>query len=152
MKTAIKFIFYFCMTFFLVMAATVFSQEKADEQPAPTNGPGIKVTATRAAAGILAEDQIAALLTEWTNEKTGIKLVFQASFEVRTVTPQEKSKYIKSGKIPIRITCELREVKESNGKKLAKRVNGGMARFYIMDPDGKVIDKKSMPLDKMCPS
>ena len=101
---------------------------------------------------LLSEEQIAALQSEWTNPKTGDKLQFQASFGVRNLTPQEKTRYAKSGKVPYRITCALYEIKESNGKKFLKRVSGGTARFYITDPGGKVVEKKSMPLDKMCPS
>ena len=155
MKTVIKFISWFCLAMFLFTAASVFSQEKAEEQQPATNAPvkpGLTIKKPAGDKDVLTEDQIADLLPEWTNEKTGTKLVFQSSFEARTVTPQEKRKYVKSGKIPIRIICELLEVKEVNGKNMAKRVSGGTVRFYIMDPDGKVIDKKSIPLDKMCPS
>ena len=28
----------------------------------------------------------------------------------------------------------------------------GNSHLYIMDPDGKVIEKKTVSLDKMCPS
>jgi len=101
---------------------------------------------------LLSEEQIAALQTDWTNPKTGDKLQFQASFGVRNLTPQEKTRYAKSGKVPYRITCALYEIKDIGGKKRLMRVNGGTARFYITDPGGQVIEKKSMPLDKMCPS
>jgi len=136
-------------------AAAAFAQEKAGGQKPATNvlvKPGLTNGKPAGNNNILAEDQIAELLTEWTDEKTGARLVFNSSFGVRTVSPQEKRKYVKSGKIPVRITCSLEEVKEVNGKQLAKRVSGGSARFYIMDADGKVIEKKSVALDKMCPS
>ena len=153
METALKIVSWFCLAFFLFTAAPTLSQENADEQQPTTNAP-VKpgLTTVKRMGEVLTEDQIDALLTEWTNEKTGTKLIFQSSFGVRTVTPQEKRKYVKSGKIPVNLTCALYEVKESNGKKLFKRVNGGTARFYIMDPDGNVIVNKSLSLDKMCPS
>ncbi|MDD5677440.1 MAG: hypothetical protein PHW60_05535 [Kiritimatiellae bacterium] len=154
MVTARKIFSWFCLAFFLLAATPALSQNNTDVQPSATTAPVKPVLSTARSAGdqVLTEDQIADLLTEWTNEKTGAKLMFQSSFGLRTVTPQEKRKYVKSGKIPIRITCELFEIKESNGKKLAKRMTSGSARFYIMDSDGKVIEKKSVSLDKMCPS
>lgn len=153
MKTALKIIAWFCLAVFLFPAATVLSQENTGEQQPAAGAPAKPgLTTVKPTGGTLTDEQIAALLPEWTDEKTGNKLVFQASFSVRSLPPQEKRRYVKSGKIPARLTCELLEVKEVNGKMLAKRVTNGMARFYIMDPDGKVIDKKSISLDKMCPS
>ncbi len=151
MKTAIKFVFCFCLAFVLFTATSAFSQESTDEKPAAANGNGAAAKVTPTAAGTLSEEQIAAFLMELPNEKTGIKLQFQASFDARKIAPEEKRRYVRSGKIPIRLTCALFEVKELNGKETFKRATG-VARFYIMDPDGKVIEKKSAPLDKMCPS
>jgi len=153
MKTAIKSVSWFCLAVFLFTATSALSREKADEQQPTANAPVKPSLTTRkpTRGKVLTEDQIAALLTEWTNEKTGAKLVFHSSFGVREVKPKKKRKYVKSGKIPVRITCNLSEIKEVKGKKLAKRVSGGRAYFYIMDPDGKVIVKKSLSLAKMCP-
>jgi len=154
MGTSIKFVSCFCLAVFFCAATAAVSQENADEQQPATKAavkpdlPAGKPIGDK----VLTDDQIAALLTEWTNEKTEAKIVFQSSFGVRAVTPQEKRQYVKSGKIPVRLTCELLEIKESNGKKLAKRVGGGTVRFYLMDSDGKVIVKKSLSIDKMCPS
>ncbi len=100
---------------------------------------------------LLSAEQVGALLAEWTDDKPGVKLQFQASFGVRTVSPQEKRHYVKSGKIPARLTCELYEVKTVRERKLLRRM-GGTAQFYILDSDGVVIARKSLALDKMCPS
>lgn len=153
MKNCAKFIFRFSLAGVLFTAALAFSREKTDEQQPVTNAPVRKSSGTGRIAGgnVLSDDQIAAFLTEWTDAKTQAKLVFQASFGMRSVSPEEKPKYVKSGKIPVRLSCILSEIKEVDGKKLAKRTSG-TARFYILDPDGNIIIKKSLSLDKMCAS
>ena len=139
-----------CLAVFLLSAGAAFSQDKTE---APAKTPVKKLSSVGGATGgnVLTDDQIAALLTEWTDEKTDAKLQFSASFGVRNVPADEKRKYVKSGKIPIRITCELDEVKEVKGKKMYKRQSGN-SHLYILDSDGKIVDRKTVSLDKMCPS
>lgn len=101
--------------------------------------------------GPLSEEQIAAFITEWNNDKGNEKIIFNASFGVRSLSVEEKRKYQKSGKIPLRLTADLSQVKDVHGKKLSERMTG-TAHFYILDPAGQIIEKKSMSLAKMCPS
>lgn len=150
MRTKSRIKEYLCFALCIWAALLFFGLKHACAQQPAGNEPFKQGAA--ADKSLLSEEQIAALQTDWTNPKTGDKLQFQASFGVRNLTPQEKTRYAKSGKIPYRITCALYEIKDVGGKKRLMRVNGGTARFYITDPDGKVVEKKSMPLDKMCPS
>lgn len=101
--------------------------------------------------GPLTDDQIASLQTEWTDEKTKRQFVFTASFGPQTLKSEDKARYQKMGRIPYRLTADLMEAKETDGKKLYKRVEGS-AKFYILDPAGKVVEKRSSSLAKMCPS
>lgn len=149
MKAATQFISCFCLALFLFSAAPAPAQEQANDKAAAPNKSTESSPPT--AGSILTSNQIAALLTQATDEKTQVQLVFKAAFSQRNVSAEEKKRLVKSGKIPLVITCELDEFKEVQGKKLGKRL-GGMARLYILDADGKVVTKQSIPLDKMCPS
>ncbi|MBU4247388.1 MAG: hypothetical protein KKG09_09340 [Verrucomicrobia bacterium] len=153
MNTSTKLITWSCLAVFLMTTAPAFSQQQANDQRPASNAPiAIRIESARpSASNVLTEDQIAALLTDSTDEKSKAQLQFSASFGLRTVTPKENKKFIKSGKIPIYINCQLVEIKEINGKKLTKRM-GGTAHFYIQDSDGNVIVNKALSLDKMCPS
>ncbi|MEI6809348.1 MAG: hypothetical protein WCN95_11560 [bacterium] len=99
----------------------------------------------------LSDAQIAVLKTEWADDKKKTRMQFSASFGASAVTPEEKKKYARSGKIPIRVTADLIEIKEISGKNVAKRLDGSI-HLYVKDSDGKVVAKKSIPLEKMCPS
>jgi len=102
----------------------------------------------------LTDEEIASLKTQAViDEKKDIQYQFVGSFAAVPVTDaKEKKKLAKSGKIPIRITCALYEVKGAKTPKpLAKRMSGS-AQFYILDSEGKMVEKKTVSLDKMCPS
>ena len=100
---------------------------------------------------ILTDEQVASLLTKWTDKKTRASWEFTSSFERRSVSAAEKGN-VQSGKIPIRITCSLDKSKVGfMGDRVYMR-ESGTASFYIMDSEGKVVIRQSMPLDKMCPS
>jgi hypothetical protein len=43
------------------------------------------------------------------------------------------------------------EIKDANGKKLAKRMSG-TAHMYVLDSNDKAVEHRSVSLDKMCPS
>lgn len=136
------------MAMFLLSPAASFSQNGNT-----TNGDKkLSVPKITGLSGAdLTEEQIASMKTEWTDEKSNVKVHFSARFGAATVPAELKKKYSKSGKIPIRITCDLVESREVAGKPVAKRL-GGSAHLYIKDSDGKVVLKKTVPLEKMCPS
>ncbi len=148
MNTWSLFFAWVCLAAWLVMAAPAPAQT-----PAVPGTPAAKPAAIASpkSGQVLTDDQIAALLTEWTNEKNQGKLFFSSSFGPASVSPSARQKYAKSGKIPLTIVCQIVEVKEVRGKKVSMRL-GGRAHLYILDPDGKVFENKSVSLDKMCPS
>jgi len=138
---------------FLLSATASFSLDNGDKEQTSAKEPVKKVSSTGGPTGgnNLTDEQIASLITEGTDEKMGTKLQFQASFGVRNLPANEKKKYIKSGKVPFRVTCSLYEIGNINGRQSMKRLNG-KAHINITDSTGKVIEKKTVPLDKMCPS
>jgi hypothetical protein len=138
----------------LILAVCVLLSFKSfgQDKPATPEQPAKKPSSTMTKPGTLSEKAIEELQTEWTSDKNGQKIVFNGSFSGRKLTQAaEKKKFEKSGKIPIRITAELLDVKQVNGKNMSKRLPG-TARFFITDPDGKVVITESGSLDKMCPS
>ena len=97
--------------------------------------------------GILSDDEIAALVTESTDEKSGDQLVFTAFFEKKRMTDDnEIRKYSKSGRVPFRVAAKLAET--IKGQK--KRVTGTMCHFYVLDADGKQIVKRTVAVESMC--
>ena len=135
-----------CIAVLLLSVSASFSQQTSTNEtkkPAGLSGP--------TGGNVLTDDQLAALKKDATDEKTGATYSFGADFGSRSVEPPEQRKYAKSGKIPIRITCSFTETKKVGGKALTRRLSGS-SHIYIMDSDGKVVFKKTFPLDKMCPS
>lgn len=149
MNATLKFIPWLCLAVCFGLAVPGLSPA----QLAPSNAASAAGGAQEIpkAGKTLTDEQIAALLTEWIDPKTQAKLLFSASFGIAGLTPSARAKYVKSGKIPLQIVCQLIEVKEAKGKTLAMRLSGS-AHFYILDPDGKTIEKKTVALDKMCSS
>lgn len=121
---------------------------------AQTTSPVSKLT-PRPAPGTLSEADIAALKTELVDEKKGTTLKFSASFSQLGLDPKRDkskiSKYAKSGQVPFRIITTLTEYKEVKGRKLSE-LQSGTCRIYILDSEGKVVDKTTQSLTKMCPS
>ncbi len=142
----------FCLAALLFTGAPAPAQAPAAAPP-PAASPFAKPSlATKPSPGlILTSNQLAALLTTANDEKSQTQLQFTSAFGVRNVSPDEKRKLAKAGKIPLSITCQLLEIKNVKGQQLARRL-GGRAHFYIQDADGKVVVNKSESLDKMCPS
>jgi carbon monoxide dehydrogenase subunit G len=106
----------------------------------------------RAAGGMLTEDEIDELLTQWEDPKSGKKVVL--SLQVSQVKPPnraEQRRYAKKGEIPFRMTAGLYEIREEGGRQVQKRLDG-KARFYLTDSEGKVVLKKSAALGTLCPS
>jgi hypothetical protein len=98
-------------------------------------------------SGFLADDEIAALVVESVDKKSGDVLSFNASFEKKRMTDEsEIRKYSKSGKVPFRISARLDEIVK--GQK--KRVTSSMCHFYVLDADGKQIAKRTFALEMMC--
>jgi hypothetical protein len=148
-----RFVSLLCFALFLLSATASFSSDDTNQQQTSTTQPVKKLSCTGGPTGgnNLTDDQIASLVTETTDAKTGTKLQFSAGFGVRKVPDTEKRKYVKSGRVPFRITCALYEIRDVNGKPVMKRLSG-KAHLNIMDSAGKVIKKESVSLDKMCPS
>lgn len=101
--------------------------------------------------GTLTDEEIAGLKETYVNERTKTKYAFSASFLKITPGDKDKSKYVKSGKIPFKMYAALYEIKESVGKQVRKRQNG-TANIFIQDSDGNVVLTKFMSMEKMCPS
>lgn len=99
--------------------------------------------------GILTDEEIAKLQTDWSDPKTGAKAQFQASFTAVVPAPGEVKKY--KGKVPYRITCQVLDTKVVRGKPQTERLNG-MCTLYLVDSEGKVAEKKTLNLDRMCPT
>jgi hypothetical protein len=105
--------------------------------------------------GLLTDQEIGQLQTEWTDPNTGTKLLFSASFARRDLISDAdkalRKRCVKSGKVPYRVTCTLYE--QEKGKKGMTRVTKGNAKFYVTDSDGKVVTKPQIQdLDSLCPS
>ena len=142
MKSALR----ICVAVLLLSGTASFSQQTATNEtkkPAGLSGP--------AGGNVLTDEQLAALKKDFTDDKTDTTYSFNADFGTRSVEPPEQRKYAKSGRIPIRITCSFTETKKVGGKALTRRLSGS-SHIYIIDSDGKVVFKKTFPLDKMCPS
>lgn len=102
----------------------------------------------------LSDEQIAELLETHTDEKAGRDYKFTAGFgRLSLSVTRDKSKiskYKASGKVPYRLTAEFTEYKDYKGKKVGKRLSG-TAKFYVLDEEGKLVDKGSSSLSTMCP-
>ena len=137
--------FALVMSAFLILSLNSFAQNQAADN-------GANKAPTVVKAGMLTDKEIEELKTEDTDEKTGQKIVFYCTFgAAKPKSAFEKKKYERSGKIPVRITCSLEDVKQVNGRNVGKLLRG-TAKICIMDSDGKVVDTQSASLDKMCPS
>lgn len=109
------------------------------------------LAAAQPAGGGLSDDEISKLATEWTNPKNGNKLVFTASIETQKLSGRDREKFVKSGKVPIRIIATLYETKIDKGKTLYMR-ESGTCHIRLTNSDGKAVLSETVSLDKMCPS
>jgi hypothetical protein len=149
-------IFMACLIVSLLTAVTICA---GDKQPAPPKDPAVKApdnvvpnkVLKKTEPGTLSDEEVQKLQKEWTDEKSGAKYRFAATFGVTPVTPEERKKYLKNGLCPFRITGELSSVKVVDGKEVTKRESGTIL-MYVLDSNGKVIVKKSQAADKMCTS
>lgn len=103
------------------------------------------------APGTLSDEDVAALKQQFTDPKTKISFQWQGSFSQEKLNTKdaERAKMLK--KIPIRVTGALYEIKQVGGKPVSK-LKSGTCWIYITDSDGKIVQKTSQSLDKMCPS
>jgi len=105
---------------------------------------------------VLTDEQVSDLQVKWTNEKGDETISFSGYFsDVRLDPKKDKSsvwKYARSGKIPYRITAKMVSTEVHKGKSKAALIERGTCLFYVMDAEGTVIEKRSMPLAKMCPT
>ena len=104
-----------------------------------------------APAGTLSEEDVAALKQTYTDPKTKKSYKWSGSFSIDKMTTVQRVKAKKGGKIPVRLTAALYEVKEVRGKKAQKRMSGS-CELYLTDAEGKVVLKTSQSLGKMCPT
>jgi len=140
------------ITFIVSAGLMVSIASQAQESTSSTNDATKKLSTTVTTPGTLSEKDVAELKSEWTDEKTGLKYMFVATFnQWKPTQPADKKKYEKSGKMPVRITCTFYEVKMVQNKPLYKRLSGA-SKFYITGPDNKVVLTQTVSLDKMCPS
>lgn len=114
---------------------------------------GVSVRSLRAASdGMPTAEEIAQFVTATTNAADGLRTVFTASFTaVQPKAGKETEKYRKSGTIPVRITCELDDIKKVGSREVSKLVSGTV-NICITDEDGKMVLSKAVSLDKMCPT
>ncbi len=142
-----KYIILLCVVFASVQVqAALLSSQKDVLQPA--------LSKYRSTVTQMTDEQVAELKTEYFNEKSERTFKFTSGFAQLRLDPKKAkskiSKYKASGKVPIRITAELVEMRVYKGKNVSKRANG-TARIYVLDTEGKIVLKKSMSLSVMCP-
>ncbi len=104
----------------------------------------------KGSSGLLSDEEIAAMVTQTTDERNGDQVKFQSWFQRKSLTAQNDSdairKYAKSGRVPYRVAAKLEEI--IDGK--TKRDQGTRCHFYIIDSEGKILVKRSLPLSSMC--
>ncbi len=104
-----------------------------------------------AASGTLSDEDVAALKQNHTDEKKNTSWQWSGSFSQERLNTKDAERAKKLKRIPIRITGALYEIKEVKGKKTSKR-KSGTCWIFITDADGKIVQKTSKSLSKMCPS
>jgi hypothetical protein len=134
-----------------LLSATALWADNGQKPTSTTTGPKLSAGPVGGANTLLSDAEIAAFKTEVANDDGKKKVQFMAALSVPRLNDQEKRKFERSGKVPVRITCSLEEIKAAEPKPLVKRLSG-RAQFYLLDSDSKVVFRKSMPLEKMCPS
>ena len=137
----------------LIPVLVIFGSDNTVKQATPAKSTTGQTSITKKSSNgdTLSAEEIAQFVQEWTDDKSDKKMQFVASFGMPSLDTEQKKHYKHSGKIPYRLTCTLSTIKGTGQKQLSKREDG-TAYFYIMDSEGAVIEKKSMALEKMCPS
>jgi hypothetical protein len=127
----------------LVILATVAGYTSAQDTAAKSKKPP--------PAGTLSDEDVTNLKQQYTDPKTKKSYKWSGSFSIDKMTTVQRVKAKKGGKIPVRLTAALYEVKEVRGKKTQKRMSGS-CKLYLTDAEGKVVLKTSKSLGKMCPT
>jgi hypothetical protein len=145
--------FTVCALLNCLLVATAFGGDTTGKKPAATTSPAAKLSSSAAggASALLSDSEIADFKTEVADPDGKKRVQFMADLSVPRLKDAERKKFERSGKVPVRITCSLEEIKAADPKPLVKRLSG-RAQFYLLDSDSKVVFRKSMPLEKMCPS
>ena len=135
----------FLMTAASLSIFTVYAEEAPSEPKEPE--------AAKVEEGTLTDQQISELRTEFTDASTQKTYrVMHFKIEPAPVTSRsEKAKYRESGKAPVHFTYSVYEINKAGKKPVEKRLQG-TCNLYMKNADGEVVLKKSIPLDKMCPS
>ena len=107
------------------------------------------LSSSSSSSGMLSEEELKNLSPTWTDEKSGDKRVMRAGFAQERVSPTQKKRYQRSGKIPFRIIADVTETQA--GARRGQRMSGS-CKIYILDSENKCVDKKSTSLDSMCPT
>lgn len=103
-------------------------------------------------AQVLTEKQVSELQTKWEDQRVGKRITFSATFARRPIDTRvdggKLRNYIKSGKIPFRITASCCEyIKSGAGeKKFGVR---DAVKIYILDSNGTVVFNTQKPLADM---
>jgi hypothetical protein len=133
----------------LLLSATVVWADNGQKPASTPTSPKLATATAGGANALLSDAEIDAFKTEGVTDDGKRKIQFMAALSVPSLNAQEKKKFERSGKVPVRITCTLEEIKVTQSKPLVKRLSGRV-QFYLLDSDDKVVFRKAMHLEKMC--
>lgn len=101
--------------------------------------------------GIPSDETIKGFVKEFKGEKSS--LVFDAAFAPAKLPARSLQAYAAKGKAPFRVTMSLFEKKTLSADDVRYfGVFEGKGNIAILGPDGKLLDRKEMDLDLLCPS
>ncbi|MDD5706689.1 MAG: hypothetical protein PHR35_12265 [Kiritimatiellae bacterium] len=121
------------------------------EAVAASDDMGTAAGGTPQTGGVPSDEEIAKFKTSFQQPGRSERVVFQAFFGVPNLSPQDRRKVARGGKVPYRITMDLMEVKTINGRNFSKRLEG-RGNIVVLDEAGMVVDRAKEALGKLCPS
>lgn len=132
-----------------------FLQEQSGGAPAagqPIALTGLSSRPSVNTSMVLTEAQVAALKSEFTDEKNGSKYQFVASAALDKTS--SKNRNWKEGKgLDVKITASCYKAKDLGGGRFQRTLEtSGSCLFYLLDEGGKPVLTKSKSLDSMCPT
>jgi hypothetical protein len=138
----------------VVTAGAVLAQQSTKVQ---TNAPASKlrtlVTSGSAGGAIPTEEEIQAFVSEYKESDTSKESIsLGVRIGIPKLAPEQRSKYVRSKKIPYQLTVDLIKTKEVNGKRVVARTTEGKCNIAILDETGKVVRQSSENLIKLCAS
>ncbi len=95
--------------------------------------------------------EIKAFLPEWKNpaDPTDL-LVMYADFRVPPMTSEVRKKFAFSGRVPFRLTAELKkEIQYDGNRRVKGRVTEGLCHVIIVDAQGTIVKRSREPLSKI---